>query len=80
MPLHPRQVRFTPVDEEWIARHAAELGETFSEYVRKAALARAWMDEARLRPETVPGAQTVYEAAGRLLGEETDRRRSSPQE
>jgi hypothetical protein len=77
MARHPRQVRFDPIDEEWIARHAVEVGETFSEYVRKAALARSWMDEARLRPETVPGAQTIYEAAGRLLDEEALRRRQA---
>jgi hypothetical protein len=61
-------IRFNPADYEWVARHAAAAGVSFSEYVRTAAMARAWMDYARQNMGELAGLQTVYEAAARMIG------------
>jgi uncharacterized protein (DUF1778 family) len=78
VPRHPIQVRFGQTDYEFIATQASSVGESFSEFVRTAALARAWMSYARHNVGELASLDTVYEAAARLLGEETGRRRTDP--
>jgi hypothetical protein len=70
---HVAKVRFTAGDHEWIARQAAAAGESFSEFVRTAALARAWMVYAWKHPEGVGDLAVVYERTRRLLEDESAR-------
>lgn len=69
------QIRVTEGDQEWIALQATAAGESISEFVRTAALARAWMEYARRNKDQIEGLETVYQAAARALGEDAARRR-----
>jgi hypothetical protein len=58
-------------------RAAAAEGESVSEFMLKAGLARAWMAYALRQPRELKGLSRLYDLAGRLLEAEVDRRHSA---